>query len=327
VNFPFFYDPRAMLIAAGVDGADQLVPGWGDSFAGSYNAPPTLRVSAAQNAPFGSAVTVTATATDPEDGDLSSGIEWSDLAMPFGARAAGKGASFTVVPDSLGVHELSAVVTDRGAKSVVSSVRVTVQGTLPSFQPVRLAADGSGSGIELDPGGLSVRYTGNGKMGIRANQGLLRGFQYFEIHREIAPVNMGGGLVTADGNLNPYGPVDVPPSSSVNVLGGTWQDLIYRTSYPDLFARESYYGFAVDYRGTHPIAYVIVGSQVIDVIAMTDVTVPIYPMLYGNPTGSAAGPDETINFGEAPFHYSPSTVLGAAGIDLGGFRLGWVGGN
>ena len=48
-------------------------------------------------------------------------------------------------------------------------------------------------------------------------------------------------------------------------------------------------------------------SQVVDTIALDDVTVPIYPMLYGNPTVTPSGSAETINFGATPFHYDPAT--------------------
>ena len=138
-------------------------------------------------------------------------------------------------------------------------------------------------------------------------------------------MNMGGGLVIANGNLNPYGPVDVPPSCSVNVLGGTWHSLMFHKNFPTGFETEEYYGFAVDYRAAYPIVYVIVRSQVVDTIPLDDVTVPIYPMLYGNPTVTPSGSAETINFGATPFHYDPATVLAAANVDIAGFKIGWGG--
>jgi hypothetical protein len=325
VNFPFAYDPRALLQAAGISGADQVVLGWGDSYSGIYNSLPSLTVSADQNVSLGSPVTVTAGGIDAEDGDMTAKIAWTDLAMPFGQRTTGTGGSFTLTPNALGLHELQATITDSGNKVAMASVRITVNGALPAWSPVHLQPDAmSGSGIVLTPDGLGARYTGAGKMGIRANQGLLHGFRYFEIHREIAPTNMGGGLVIQDGNLNPYGPGDVPPSCSMNVLGATWRDLMFGTSFPPNFATaESYYGFAVDYRGTFPVVYVIVGGDIVDIINMTDVTVPVYPMLYGNPTGQLSGSDETINFGTKPFHYDPVTILNHAGIDISQLQVSW----
>jgi hypothetical protein len=140
-------------------------------------------------------------------------------------------------------------------------------------------------------------------------------------------MNMGGGLVIQYGNLNPYGPVDVPPSCSVNVLGGTWHSLMFHKNFPDGFETEEYYGFAVDYRGASPVVYVIVRSQVVDTIPLQDVTVPIYPMLYGSPTTTPSGPAESINFGAKPFHYDAATVLRGANVDVTGFKAGWGGGS
>jgi hypothetical protein len=101
---------------------------------------------------------------------------------------------------------------------------------------------------------------------------------------------------------------------------------MFHRNFPDGFETEEYYGFAVDYRGPTPVVYVIVRSQVVDTIALTDVTVPIFPMLYGNPTVTPSGPAESINFGAKPFHYDPATVLRGAGVDVTGFRVGWGGG-
>jgi hypothetical protein len=203
-------------------------------------------------------------------------------------------------------------------------VRVTVTGTLPMFNPVRLQPDDRGGvGVTLTADGLGAHFAASAKMGIRANQGLLRGFQYFEFRREAAMANLGGGLVTADGNLAPYGASDVPPSCSVNVLGGAWQELMFSSNFTDAQKLESYYGFAVDYRGTFPIIYVIVGGTVADVIRLTSATVPIYPMLYGNPVTVGPNPDLTINFGSLPFRYDPVAALRAYGVDPTGLQLGW----
>jgi hypothetical protein len=73
--------------------------------------------------------------------------------------------------------------------------------------------------------------------------------------------------------------------------------------------------------------YVIVRSQVVDTIPLTDVTVPIYPMLYGNPTTTPSGPAESINFGAKPFHYDAASALRGANVDVTGFKAGWGGGS
>jgi hypothetical protein len=325
-NFPFVYDPVTLLKQAGIAGGDQLVLGWGDSYTGLYDAPPSIAVSADQTVPLGAAVTLGGAARDDEDGDLTSKILWGDRATPRGKRISGIGGRFVFVPDAIGLHEVEASVTDAGDKTATATVRVNVTGTLPAYDPVRLVPDASSEGVVVTADGLGAHFTAPAKVAIRANQGLYRGFQYFEFHREIGPLNIGGGIVTGDGNLDPYGPHDVPPSCSVNAEGGTWRELMFSTDFTAPFKyqnNESYYGFAVDYRGASPIVYIIVGGLIVDVIALDDATVPVYPMLYGYPVSASASPDETINFGSKPFHYDPRAILKAAGIDSSALQLGW----
>jgi hypothetical protein len=325
-NFPFFYDPVKLLDQAGLDGSGQLVLGWGDSYLGPFNAPPTISVGPDQTVPLGAHVTINATAHDAEDGDLTAKIQWGDRATPRGARVSGIGGRFEFVPDAIGLHTVEATATDSGDKSATALVHVNVTGALPSFNPVRLQPDASSEGVIVSADGLGAHFTAPAKIAIRANQGLFRGFQYFEFHREIGPVNIGGGIVTGDGDLDPYGPHDVPPSCSLNAEGGTWRELMFNSDFTAHFNyqnTESYYGFAVDYRGVSPIVYIIVGGIVVDIIALDDATVPVYPMLYGYPVNTANTLDETINFGSKPFHYDPRAILKAAGIDASGLQLGW----
>ena len=69
----------------------------------------------------------------------------------------------------------------------------------------------------------------------------------------------------------------------------------------------------------------IANDAVVDTIVMDDVTTPLYPMLYGNPTGfTVPGEfDEAINFGATAFANDAITALTAEGVDLTGFGLGW----
>jgi hypothetical protein len=269
-------------------------------------------------------VTLTGSAVSPAEGDLGSRIRWEDLASPhLAGRVRGEGASFSFVADALGVHEIRATVADGAGRTATKSVPITVTGALPLVAQVRLEPHPKmGAGIVLSPDGLGARFTAPKKSAVRANQGLMGGFQYFEIRREIEPQGVGGGLVVAGGNLDPYGPADIPPSSSINVQGSVWQNLAQQAS----FAPEArHYGFAVDYRGAFPIVYVVVGGAIVETIRMTDATVPVYPMVYGNQTrpATATGPDVTINFGAAPFQYDPLPLLTAKGVDVSGFQRGW----
>ncbi|MEM9190374.1 MAG: hypothetical protein AAGF12_14410 [Myxococcota bacterium] len=323
-NFPFHYDPVALLNAASLAGS-ALTLGWGQTRALPANAPPVIMPSAPTSIALGASVTVTATAFDPEDGTVTDNIFWENLATPYGDRTTGAGGSFTLTPNALGIHPLRASVTDSGGETTQVVIDVSVTGTLPQFDPVRLVPDAmSGAGIVLSTDGLSAYFTAGDKYGIRANQGMMGEFQYFEMQRLVAPGNRGGGLVIQNGNLNPYAAPDVPPSCSVNQGVSIWRNIIYEEDYDP--GGTNFVGFAVDYRGRHPIVYVITqtgGTPVLShTMVLDDVTVPIYPMLYGNPT--TLGPfDSRINFGATPFHYAPVTVLTGAGVDATGLEVGW----
>jgi hypothetical protein len=326
VNVPFAYDPAALLRAAGnAAAADALVLGLGDSYAGAPSQPPALTVNAAATSvPLGATVTLTGSAVDPEEGDLTARLRWEDLASPhLGGRVRGEGGSFSFVADALGVHEIRASVTDGAGKTTTKAIPITVTGAVPIVAQVRLEPHPRmGTGVVLSPDGLGARFTAAQKSAVRANQGLMGGFQYFEISRQIEPAGAGGGVVIAGGNLDPYGTPDIPPSASINVQGSVWYNLAHQRA----FAPEAtHYGFAVDYRGPFPIVHVVVSGAIVETIRMTDVTVPIYPMLYGNQTRplTATGPDLTINFGTAPFQYDPVPLLAAKGVDVSGFQRGW----
>ena len=327
VAFPFTYDPDAVLRGAGLDStADALVLGWGQSFSGPNDAAPAVTPSADMAVTAGTPVTVTATATDAEDGDLTASIEWELLSSPhYAGRLRGSGGSFSFTPTAIGFHPAQATVLDSIGQRTVVTVMVEVTGTVVQHDPVILVPDAqSGVGIELSPDSLSARWTGAGKMGIRANQSLYGEFWYFEIERLVAPVNMGGGLVVGDGNLNPYSWADVPPSCSINTGGAVWHNIISQGNFPDVPATYTHYGFAVDYRGTHPIVYVILNDAVVNEVVLDDVWVELYPVLYGNPTGlSMSGEyDERINFG-SPFVHDAAAALSAYGVDTSAFELGW----
>jgi hypothetical protein len=56
-------------------------------------------------------------------------------------------------------------------------------------------------------------------------------------------------------------------------------------------------------------------------LTLDDVWVPLYPMVYGNPTDTAApAADVTLNFGATPFKYDPRPALGAS---ASGLELRW----
>jgi hypothetical protein len=323
-DVPFEFEPRALLRSAGLSAAaDSLVPGWGATHAGVYNHPPAVTAPAGVSVSAGTPVMLSGQAYDAEDGELDAVLLWEVLSTGYGPeRVQGKGASFTFAPAVLGVHPVRLTAVDSGGKRARAVVDVQASGELPQHRDVRIVADAlSGSGIVVADDGLRVRWTAEGKYAIRANQGLYGGFWYFESRRLIAPANQAPGLVIGGVSLDPY-PFNVtPPSCSINTAGGVFQNLIYRAPLPD--PAIEHYGFAVDYRGRYPIVYVIMGDALTSTLHLTDATVPIYPMLYGNPTGAGAEWDIAINFGGAPFHYDPVAALAAAGVDASALVLCW----
>ncbi|MCZ7684539.1 MAG: hypothetical protein M5U28_39535 [Sandaracinaceae bacterium] len=325
---PFLLDPDAALRARGLPSvADALLLGFGDTYASPSDEPPALSVPADRTVRAGELVTLTASAVDPEDGDLSATIEWELLSTPhYAGRVRAVGASFAFTPTAVGLHPARARVRDSVGHVREATVRVRVPGPVAQHDPVRLVRDArSAPTSELAPDGLSARWTDLGKYGLRANQSLYGEFWYFELTRLVAPVNQGGGLVIGEGNLAPYSWTDVPPSCSVNTQGSVWRDLIWQASLPAPASSYQTYGFAVDYRGEHPIIYVIVVGAVIAQLVLDDVWVEIHPMMYGNPTElSAPGEhDESINFGASPFAYDPIAALTAHGVDASALEVGW----
>ncbi len=325
---PFAFDARAMLNAAGyADVAEALLEGWGATFAGPPDDPPHLSVPPDLEVTAGTPVTLRASATDAEDGDLGDAITWELLSSPhYAGRIRGSGETFTFTPTAVGLHPARASVRDEAEHRVEATVMVRVRGPVREQTRVMLVQDAlSGSGIEIAPDGRAARWTARGKNGVRANQGLYGEFWYFEIRRLVEPINQGGGLVIAAGNLNPYTLLDVPPSCSINTFDGVYQDLIWHSNFPMPVASYEHYGFAVDYRGMHPVVYIIAGNVVVDELVLEDAWVEVFPMLYGNPTGlSGAGEyDEGINFGAAPFAYDASAILSAHGVDTSELEVRW----
>jgi hypothetical protein len=325
-NFPFHFRPqdvRAALTGAGLaDAAAALVPGFGQSRTPPPDTAPVLSTPADRTVAVGTPVALSASASDAEDGNLGASIVWRVQSSQHHAPITGTGPSFTFTPGAMGTHPILVSVTDRDGVRTERVVKVVASGALPQVNPVRLTPDAlSGPGIVLSGDGLSARFEGFGKYGIRANQPIFGRYWYFEAHRNGPPGNMGVGLIIGDGALNPYDFVNVPWSCSINFTGNSWRDLISQTDWDPNIA---HYGFAVDYRGVHPVVHIIVGGVRHLSMQLEDVWVPIYPMAYGNPQGSTApAMDVTLNFGATPFQFDPRAILSTAGEDTTGLELGW----
>jgi len=73
--------------------------------------------------PFGVPLTLGATASDPEEGDLSGAVEWSsDLDGPLGS-----GASISVTTLSLGTHVITATVADSASNTATATITLVVE--------------------------------------------------------------------------------------------------------------------------------------------------------------------------------------------------------
>ena len=98
-----------------------------------------------------SVITFTGTASDPEDGDLTSALQWtSDIDGPLGSSGT---LSVTL---SEAVHTVQATVTDSGGASSSESVQVTVSSPAPltqlhieSFQYANLPLEGDRTPLEV----------------------------------------------------------------------------------------------------------------------------------------------------------------------------------
>lgn len=186
----------------------------------------------------------------------------------------------------------------------------------PDFTP-------AGDDINLGPDQLSASYTQNLKMTIRANTAMVGQFRYWEANRDINPGNYGQGYISGHAYLNPYCCVTTmltgaPPSMSVNSSANVWRNLVSQTGFD---INNTHYGFAVDYRGSRPIVYVIIGDALIHTMTLDDFFRPIFPMIYGNSQGFVR--TNSANFGATAFQYDVRTILEGEGIDTTELIVGW----
>jgi glucose/arabinose dehydrogenase len=107
------------------------------------NAPPTVTITAPANgASFatGSTVTFTGTASDPEQGNLSSSLRWSSSV----SGSLGTGASVSTSSLPAGTHVITAAVTDAGGLVGSQSITISITaGNAPPTVTITTPADGS----------------------------------------------------------------------------------------------------------------------------------------------------------------------------------------
>ncbi len=118
------------------------------------NTPPTLVINSPVNGSSfiqGTAINFTGTATDNEDGNISSSISWNSNINGY----LGSGASPTFSNLSAGTHQIRASVQDSGSSPVVSeTITITVVNTGPT---VTISSPANNSSSSL---GASVTFSG-----------------------------------------------------------------------------------------------------------------------------------------------------------------------
>ena len=173
------------------------------------NAAPLVLITAPENnfaAEQGTNITFTGSATDPEEGDLSSNLSWtSDI-----DNAIGSGASFSTSGLSIGTHQITAEVTDSdGTDPQTGSATITVI--------IGPAAPNCDVAFRVNAGGpLYASASGN-----------------FEADQSAA--NAGGTAQTG----TPSSYVDTTPPNTDTTFGATTPLVSNTTGYPDyLFQTE-----------------------------------------------------------------------------------------
>jgi hypothetical protein len=211
------------------------------------------------------------------------------------------------------------------------------------------------------------------KRAVRANVGIAPGeFRYFETRRFSGPTegelaNIGQGIITPTAQIDPYccyfigpnpgGPGDAdyatyvnagppetptaanptPASMTVNSIGGVFSRLILVSppafTPPLSLAQTQYYGFAVDYRGSNPVVYLVGLDASGNMIVSNAVSpgsfdgAPAMPFMHGHPI-AGTGPHAAMNLGASKFRYSLTEVrdaLTAKGVADAAEMVGGVG--
>jgi PKD domain len=363
-NRPFAFKPDEVLgaltaanVAAPI-AANQITWGFVRTHARAASAAPQLTAPAASSVAVGTPITLEASASDADEGDISDKVEWTYRPSAYTSPVRGYGSSFTFTPDELGAHVVQLSVTDATGKKATSTVTITVTGELSRESGVRFdesVPHGDRTAVAAD--GLSVYFTdpGHFKDGIRLNQGLIGDFWYFEATRSPGELySMGFGLTTEHAELNPYSTHDTPWSMSINITAGVWRDLIDvgnlnvglpSTSESTAITNQTRYGFAVDYRGATPVVYVLTASgagssgptaRLIARVPMPNVHGPVFPFVYSGEGafGTEAAPAAVFKV-VPPFGFTnvaqaiqtaPDTfpaIEAASASDAAALKLGW----
>ena len=98
---------------------------------------------------FGDSITFSGTASDSEQGSLSSGLAWtSDI-----NGSIGSGSTFSTANLSVGTHTITAAVTDGGGLSGSSQVSLTVIAVIPLYTVTYSGNGSTGGSVPVDLNG------------------------------------------------------------------------------------------------------------------------------------------------------------------------------
>ncbi len=259
-------------------------------------------------------------------------------------------------------------VADSNGDGVKDGHQLAGNTTLP-LRTLLVKGTGSGAGVVVSRTGLDAAFTSDvnpdcvqrvgifadavygepeicNKRGMRTNAGIKQGeFRYFETRRIGERRNVGHGIITGAGQIDPYccyqgtawptppNPL-TPASMSINSIGGApfLRLVSYSgsfTPYADISTNDTY-GFAVDYRGTYPTVYVVLdngigGVSVSSPIPITNFNgVDAFPLVYGHPqvdNEAKAG----VNMGMTKFRYDMTALRAALttqGVSVTNFTPG-----
>ncbi len=153
---------------------------WFPAVPATYPTAPTVTITSPGDgavSPPGQPFTFTATASDPEEGDLTPAIRWvSSIDGDIGT-----GGQITTSSLSLGTHWITAYATDGTGFTSQQSIHVTVPATVAVFRSI--AAE-DGYIVDAPPRVGIGRYTypsyGNSQVGDQATNGQVRQFLSFE---------------------------------------------------------------------------------------------------------------------------------------------------
>ena len=195
------------------------------------NQPPTVTITAppeGSSFPVGSSINFTGTASDPEQGNLTAGIQWSVL----GGGALGAGASVSTSTLGVGARQIVASITDNGGLTDTDTVSVVITNTAPVVT-ITAPPDGStftqgvsvtftGTAMDAESGNLSagIAWSSNLAGGLGTGASISTSALGVGTHRIIASRADPQGLTGADTIQVTIGqPANRPPTVTINAPG------------------------------------------------------------------------------------------------------------